>query len=61
MSSGGKHFIPRPDAEAATWAAAFYDALQNWWNAQGWSSDDLADVKTAIYDYIDRCNDHTAA
>ena len=48
MSRSGEHYMPRPDANFGAWANHYYDAVEKWWKANGFNTDDLSALKKAL-------------
>ena len=48
MSTGGQHYLPRPDADFGAWADHFGPALYAWWEAQHLDVNDLQKLLDAI-------------
>jgi hypothetical protein len=61
MATGSKNYIPRPDGDFSAWATNYYDAVKDWWLAQGLKESDLLPLQQALNIWISAYPSHIAA
>jgi hypothetical protein len=61
MATGSKNYIPRPDGDFSAWATNYYDAVKDWWLAQGLKASDLLPLQQALNIWISAYPSHIAA
>ncbi len=55
------NYIPRPDGDFSAWVTNYYDAVKDWWLAQGLKASDLLPLQQALLAWIAAYPAHVAA
>ncbi len=55
------NYIPRPDGDFSAWVTNYYDAVKDWWLAQGLKASDLLPLQQALNIWISAYPSHIAA
>jgi hypothetical protein len=55
------NYIPRPDGDFSAWVTNYYEAVKDWWVAQGLKESDLLPLQQALLAWIAAYPAHVAA